>query len=208
MFTAHCDAFLTLYTQVPTSMTVTHPSQITATTTSISVSAPQGAIIALTRNNNILAVATATGSSQNITFAAQPSNTNITIVATKQDRLRYVGTIHVISEPHLTVTNVTPHDANGNQQLEYGEQSSFDMTIKNTGDQASTQATATLSTTSLQYVTINQNTATIPALTPNQTVDLTELFDITVANNVPDETRLEFTLTMVAGSHTWTHNFN
>ena len=208
MFTAHCDAFLTLYTQVPTAMTVTHPSQITATTTSISVSAPQGAVIALTRNNNILAVATATGSSQYITFAAQPSNTNITIVATKQDRLRYVGTIHVISEPHLTVTNVTPHDANGNQQLEYGEQSSFDMTIKNTGDQASTQATATLSTTSLQYVTINQNTTTIPALSPNQTTDLTEVFGITVANNVPDETRLEFTLTMVAGSHTWTHDFN
>ena len=208
MFTAHCDAFLTLFTQVPTTMTVTHPSQITASTTSISVSAPQGAVIALTRNNNILAVATATGSSQNITFAAQPSNSQITIVATKQDRLRYVGTIHVISEPNLTVTDLTPHDANGNQQLEYGEQSSFDMTIKNIGDQASTQATATLTTGTLPYVTINQNTATIPALSPNQTTDLTEAFGITVADNVPDQTRLDFTLTMVGGSHTWTHDFH
>jgi len=208
MFTAHCDAFLTLFTQVPTAMTVTHPSQITAATTSISVSAPQGAVIALTRNNNILAVATATGSSQYITFAAQPSNSQITIVATKQDRLRYVGTIHVISEPNLTVTELTPHDANGNQQLEYGEQSSFDMTIKNIGDQASAQATATLSTTTLTYVTINQSTATIPALSPNQTTDLTEAFGITVADNVPDEARLDFTLTMVGGSHTWTHDFH
>ena len=208
MFTAHCDAFLTLYTQVPTAMTVTHPAQITATTTSINVTAPQGAVIALTRNNNILAVATATGNSQVITFPAQPSNTNITIVATKQDRLRYVGTIHVISEPHLSVTQVTPHDANGNQLLEFGEQSSFDITIKNTGDQASTEANATLSTASLQYVTINQNTATIPALSPNQTTDLEEVFGITLANNVPDETRLDFTLTMVAGSHTWTYDFH
>ena len=103
---------------------------------------PAGAIIALTRDNNILAVATATGNQQSITFQAQPSNTNITIVATKQDKLRYVGTIHVISEPSLTVTEVTPHDANGNQQLEYGEQSSLDMVIKNVGNQASSTATA------------------------------------------------------------------
>ena len=207
MFTAHCDAFLTLYTEVPTNLTVNHPAQITAATTSINVTATAGAVIALTRNNNILAVATATGNSQIITFAAQPSNSNITIVATKQDKLRYVGTIHVISEPNLTVTEVTPHDASGNQQLEYGEQSSFDMTIKNTGDLASTLANATLTSAS-QYVTINQSTATIPALTPNQTTNLEEAFDITVADNVPNETRLDFTLTMVGGSHTWTHDFN
>ena len=207
MFTAHCDAFLTLYTQVPTAMTVTHPSQITAATTSINVSAPQGAVVALTRNNNILAVVTATGNSQSVTFQAQPSNTDITIVATKQDRLRYVGTIHVISEPNLIVTSLTPHDANGNQELEYGEQSSFDITIKNIGDIASVQATATLTTES-QFVTINQNTATIPALNPNQTTDLTEAFDITIADNVPDMTRIGFILTMVGGGHTWTHDFH
>ena len=207
MFTAHCDAFLTLYTQVPTAMNVTHPAQITASTTSINVTAPQGAIIALTRNNNILAVATATGGSQSITFQAQPSNTDITIVATKQDKLRYVGTIHVISEPSLTLTQVTVNDGN-NGQLEYSESASFDMSIKNTGDQASTIATATLTTRSSEYVTITNNTASIPALTPNQTTDLTQVFGVTVADNVLNETRLQFTLTMVSGSHTWTSDFS
>ena len=52
----------------------------------------------------------------------------------KQDYRRYVGTITVISEPNLTLTDVTLNDANGNGQLEYGETSSFNMTIKNTGD--------------------------------------------------------------------------
>ena len=207
MFTAHCDAFLTLYTQVPTTMNVTHPAQITATTTSINVTAPQGAVVALTRNNNILAVATATGNSQSITFQAQPSNTDITIVATKQDKLRYVGTIHVISEPCLTLTQVTVNDGN-NGQLEYGEQASFDMTIKNTGDQASTLANATLTTRTPQYVTITDGTTTIPALSPNQTTDLTSVFGITVANDVPNDAVIQFTLTMVSGSHTWTSDFN
>ena len=208
MFTAHCDAFLTLYTVVPTAMNVSHPSQISASTTSVNVSAPQGAVIALTRNNNILAVATATGSSQIITFPAQPSNSNITIVATKQDKLRYVGTIHVISEPSLNVTEMSLNDANGNNQLDYSEQSSFNFTIKNTGDQASSQATATLTTDTPQYVTINQSTASIPALSPNQTTNLENVFDITVADNVPNGTQLQFNLTMVSGNHNWRHNFS
>ena len=208
MFTAHCDAFLTLYTVVPTAMNVSHPSQISASTTSVNVSAPQGAVIALTRNNNILAVATATGSSQIITFPAQPSNSNITIVATKQDKLRYVGTIHVISEPSLNVTEMSLNDANGNNQLDYGEQSSFNFTIKNTGDQASSQATATLTTDTPQYVTISQGTASIPALSPNQTTNLENVFDITVADNVPNGTQLQFNLTMVSGNHNWRHNFS
>ena len=208
MFTAHCDAFLTLYTVVPTAMNVSHPSQISASTTSVNVSAPQGAVIALTRNNNILAVATASGSSQIITFPAQPSNSNITIVATKQDKLRYVGTIHVISEPSLNVTEMSLNDANGNNQLDYGEQSSFNFTIKNTGDQASSQATATLTTDTPQYVTISQGTASIPALSPNQTTNLENVFDITVADNVPNGTQLQFNLTMVSGNHNWRHNFS
>ncbi len=208
MFTAHCDAFLTLYTVVPTAMNVSHPSQISASTTSVNVSAPQGAVIALTRNNNILAVATATGSSQIITFPAQPSNSNITIVATKQDKLRYVGTIHVISEPSLNVTEMSLNDANGNNQLDYSEQSCFNFTIKNTGDQASSQATATLTTDTPQYVTINQSTASIPALSPNQTTNLENVFDITVADNVPNGTQLQFNLTMVSGNHNWRHNFS
>ena len=210
MFTAHCDAFLTLYTQVPTAMAVNHPTQITPATTSINVIAPQGAVIALTRDNNILAVATATGNTQTITFQAQPSNTEITIVATKQDRLRYMGTIHVInvnSEPVLTVTEVIPHDASGNQQLENGEQSSFDMVIKNSGNVASSTATATLTSRNFLYVTINQNTATIPALNPDQTANLNEVFDITISDAIPNGANLEFTLTMVSGNRTWTSAF-
>ena len=208
MFTSHCDAFLTLYTQVPQTMTVTHPAQISASTTSINVTAPAGAVIALTRNDNILAVATATGSSQSISFAAQPSNSQITIVGTKQDYRRYVGTISVISEPNLTLTNVSLNDANGNGQLEYGETSSFNMTIKNTGNLASTQASATLSATTPLFVTITNNNATIPALSPNQSTDLTEVFGISVPDNVPDQSSLGFLLTMNADSHTWTEQFS
>ena len=207
MFTAHCDAFLTLFTQVPTAMNVIHPAQIPATTSSINVTAPQGAVIALTCNNTILAVANATGNSQIINFPAQPSNDYITIVATKQDRLRYVGTIQIISEPNLSITAVNPNDANGNLLLEYGEQSSLDLCINNIGNIASAVATATLSTTTPLYVSISDNTASIPALTPNQSANLADVFSFTVSDNVPNESHLEFVLTMNDGGHTWTEHF-
>ena len=90
------------------------------------------------------------------------------------------------SDEEVGVGGTTPHDANGNQRLEYGEQSSFDMIIKNLGNVASSQATATLSTRTSQFVTIYQNTATIPALNPNQSADLNEVFDITLSNDVPN----------------------
>ena len=208
MFTAHCDAFLTLYTEVPTAMNVSHPSQITATTTSVTVSAPAGAIIALTRGDNILAVATATGNNQNISFAAQPSNSDICIVATKQDRLRYVGNIHVISEPHLTIAEMSLNDENGNQALENGENATFNMTIKNIGDLAASAASAVLSTSTPDYVTINSNSANIPALGPNQTTELTDVFSIHVADDVPNDARIDFTLTMTGGNYTWTSDFH
>ena len=206
MFTAHCDAFLTLYTQVPTAMTVNHPTQINPSTNSISVSAPQGAVIALTHDNNILAVATATGFTQSITFQAQPSNTDITIVVTKQDHLRYVGNIQVINDYHLTLTDVAVNDGN-NAQLESGEQATFDMIIKNDGSLTSSEATVTLGTRTSLYVAINQNTITIPAMEPNQTIDLSDVFDITVSDTVPNGTNLEFTLAIISGSHVWVTDF-
>ena len=34
------------------------------------------------------------------------------------------------------------------------------------------------------------------------------MFDITVADNVPNGTQLQFNLTMVSGNHNWRHNFS
>ena len=95
MFTAHCDAFLRLYTTVPMTISSSAPSHISATTTSISVTAPSGAMIALTCDNNILALAIGTGGSKTITFNAQPAGTNLKLVITKQNYLRKEMTIRV-----------------------------------------------------------------------------------------------------------------
>ena len=91
-YTTHCDAFLRLYSVVPQTMTVVHPSQIDMSQGHFYVTAPAGATIALTGGNTILKVATATGEPQVLDFEPQNADT-IDLVITKQDYLRYEASI-------------------------------------------------------------------------------------------------------------------
>ena len=93
IYTAHCDAFLRLYSEVPAEMNVVHPIHIDMNQGRCHVTAPEGATVALTTGNNILKVITATGEPQIIDFPPQPSNAVIDLVTTKQNHLRYVAQI-------------------------------------------------------------------------------------------------------------------
>ena len=99
MFTAHCDAFLRLFTTVPQTMTVEHPSKISMGIGRIIVKAPEGAMIALTVGNKIIAVAEGTGNYQDIQFQPQLENCMIDLVVTKQDYLQYEAKISNLNEP-------------------------------------------------------------------------------------------------------------
>ncbi|MGP1447123.1 MAG: C25 family cysteine peptidase [Candidatus Limimorpha sp.] len=207
MFTAHCDAFLRLYTKVPQTMNVTHTNEILPTDTHIQVTAPAGSTIALTVGSNIIAVATATGSSQNISFAQQEPGANIRIVVTKQDYLRYEDDIEVLSTAVLNVTQHTVNDQNHDGVLEYGESATFDFSIKNVGGLASTAGTATLTTLSSQHVTITNGTANVQALNPSQSITLSNAFGIQVSNSVPDNLKLSFNLHISCGGLSWDYPF-
>ena len=101
IYTAHCDAFLRLYTQVPSTFTLSVPNQILPTTTSITMTVPQGANIALTNNNSIVALAVGTGSSQTIQFSQQPANSTLKVVVTKQNYIRSEAEIQVVGKPDI-----------------------------------------------------------------------------------------------------------
>lgn len=99
IYTAHCDAFLRLYTTVPQTMNVEHPSRICMDRGRIVVKAPEGAMIALSIGNDILAVAEADGTYQLIEFQSQTPDDVIDLVVTKQDCLRYEAQISHLDVP-------------------------------------------------------------------------------------------------------------
>ena len=205
MFTTHCDAFLRLYTRVPRMMDVTHSTEIVAGHGSITVSAPEGCMVSLVKENvnggwDILAVATATGSSQVMEFDPQTPSTIVHIVATGQDYLRYEDTMEVVSAegPYVVVDNFAPHSTPINQQT------SFSMAFRNLGMNATTGTTTVTLSSQDERLTVVDGTGQFGVLGSSQVVSLDNDFSFIIAQDVPDNTRFNLNVTMTCGANTWT----
>ena len=214
MFTAHCDAFLRIYTQVPQEMEIIHPEVVLAGLSEITVTAPQGCTVSLVKENaegewEILAVAESTGDPMNIEFPAQVPPTQIHIVATGQNYLRYEEVMDVIPAdgPYIVFDNKVIHDDNGNGQIDFGENINLDVTMKNVGSENMDAFTATISTES-EYITLINNSAEYNSIAPNQTQALENAFSMKVADNVPDNTSNIFSITVVNGDDSYVSNLS
>lgn len=214
MFTAHCDAFLRLYQAVPQEMEVLHPDVVLAGLTEVNVTAPEGCTISLVTANpeggwNIIGVAEATGSPQNITIPAQVPPTEINIVCTGQNYIRYEDVMTVVPAdgPYIIFESKTIHDSNNNGQLDFGEPITLDMIMKNVGSEAIGAFEASLNTTS-EHISITNGTAQFEGIAPNSTGTVTGAFSFTVSDNVPDNTNNMFTVVVNNGDDTYTSNLS
>ena len=212
MFTAHCDAFLRIYTQVPQEMDVVHPEVVIAGLGEVNITAPEGCMISLVKENpedgwEILAVAEATGDPQTIEFLPQLPPTEIHLVVTGQNYLRYEAVMGVIPAdgPYIVFDNKVLHDENFNQQLDFGETISLDITMQNVGSDPMEAFDAVLETES-EYITITNGTAQYEAMAPNATQTVANAFSFTVADNVPDNTSNRFTITVTNGTDVYVSN--
>ena len=212
MFTAHCDAFLRIYTQVPQEMDVVHPEVVIAGLGEVNITAPEGCMISLVKEDpeggwEILAVAEATGDPQTIEFLPQLPPTEIHLVVTGQNYLRYEAVMGVIPAdgPYIVFDNKVLHDENFNQQLDFGETISLDITMKNVGSDPMEAFDAVLETES-EYITITNGTAQYEAMAPNATQTVANAFSFTVADNVPDNTSNRFTITVTNGTDVYVSN--
>jgi hypothetical protein len=117
LFHSHGDAFSTVYANVPQSLTVSHASTMPAGTTSFSVSANSGALIALSANGVLLGTATGTGSPVAITIPAQAGGTTVKVVVTKQDYFRYSANVSVLSASYPVNLTVMLEGPYGTSQM-------------------------------------------------------------------------------------------
>lgn len=97
LFHHHGDAFLTVYSEVPQNLTVSHANTINATDTSFIVTANSGALIALTFNGIILGTGIGTGAPLSIhIIGGQSEPDSMGVVVTKQNYFRYHAKVKVI----------------------------------------------------------------------------------------------------------------
>ncbi len=92
----HGDAFLTLYTQVPQALTVSHDSVLTADADSFVVAADAGSWIGLSASGEYLAAAAGTGSTVALPIPPQSPGTEVLVTVTKQDHYRYQRSVPVV----------------------------------------------------------------------------------------------------------------
>ena len=155
----------------------------------------------------ILAVAEATGNPQTIEFVPQVPPTEINLVVTGQNYLRYEAVMGVIPAdgPYIVFDNKVIHDQNGNEQLDFGETIDLDITLRNVGSESMDAFEAVLETES-EYITITNGTAQFEGMAPNAIQSVANAFSFTIAGNVPDNTSNQFTITVTNGDDVYVSN--
>jgi len=211
LFHHHGDAFLTVYSEVPQDLGVTHNPILYSGETSFSISANPGSFIALTVDGEIIGTAEGTGFPSDISIEAQIPETQIIVTVTKQNYYRYESVVEVIPPAgSYVVFNACDIDditgGNGNGMMDYGEDILLDMTVKNVGVAEAENVEVTLSSES-EYISITDATAEFGNIGSNLTQTIEGAFEIHVHEFIPDLEAISFEISATDGTDTWTSSF-
>jgi len=90
------DAFLTMYSEIPQNLTVSHSNCVTVGDTIFNVTANAGAFIALSLNGEILGTAIGTGSPVEVKIPATIGSGKVIVTITKTNYFRYTSEVNVV----------------------------------------------------------------------------------------------------------------
>ncbi|MCD8479225.1 MAG: C25 family cysteine peptidase [Candidatus Cloacimonetes bacterium] len=203
------DPSLMPYYGEPTVNTATFPPAIMLGLDSMNITAEPYSRVALSMNGTLYgtAIVPANGS---LTLNFTPFSTvgDADLVITSSGKITRQETIQVLpaSGPFMTVESNVYADSNNNLP-DYNESGRFNTTFKNVGANSVSNVTATL-TCATPGITITDATESIASLAAGASVIRNNAFAFNIANNIANGTQAEFTITMVSGTNTWTHQFS
>jgi len=212
LFHHHGDAFLNIYTEVPQALSVSHNSTLLGGSSSFSVTANSGSLIALSVNNEIIATADGTGSSVAISIPSQDPSDEVLVTITKQNYYRYSSVVDVIppSGPYMNFESYSINDVGGNNNniADYGEDISLDITLENAGSSSAFNVTSLLSSTD-SYVIITDANQSFGTIVNGETSIQINAFSISISNSIPDQHIVNFNLQIDGDSdQTWNSSFS
>ena len=203
------DPSLTLRTAAPTPMNVQHMPAIFLGMSELTVSADaEGATVALTINGEIIGTGVINGGQTTVTFPALNNVGTMKVAVFGFNKVTYLQDIDIIpaSGPFVAyMSNMVNGVAGG--QVHYGQNIQLGIQLKNLGVEPANNIVATL-TSSSPHVTITNATHEFGTLLPNQAVTIADAFSFTVSNSVPNNTPMQFTVTMTSPDGNWSSNFN
>ncbi len=98
LFHHHGECFSVIYSEVPQTLTVTHPSEIYENTPSLTINATEGSTIALTLDGQIIGCEVATSAGVTFTLPATTAGQKLVVVGTMTNYFRYRAEIDVLSD--------------------------------------------------------------------------------------------------------------
>ena len=197
VYHAYCDAFLRLFTDVPQPIQASFDESVTCFSP-FHITAPEGVQIAISANYggkvHLLATATGTGEEQTLYVMDYAPADSAQLTLTGKNYLRQEVTLplHPFDGPIVIADSV--FFQNGTHQLHYGESTSMGLKVRNVGLATNEAGMATLANTSGQMqITVAQTS--IPTLLPNESLLIEDAFQFTLPDNLPDGSRVPFTVT-------------
>lgn len=197
------DAYLSLYTEVP--QPINHDFSVFTPfgQRQYEFNAEEDALVCFSKDDEIMQITHGTGQRQSITLPEMAIGERFAVTVTKHNHFRYQQTVEIIpyDQSFVHVKNMVFNDQDANGQLDYGELASIDLQLHNAGRIAS-QGSALQLLCDSPYVEILQGTATYPDIEPDAVFTLRNAFQIRLTNDVPDQTRLSFSVQFNEGQNT------
>ncbi|HOF80790.1 MAG TPA: C25 family cysteine peptidase [Bacteroidales bacterium] len=168
----------------------------------------EGALVSLSQNGNyVSAYSDAFG---NVSIENEFLPGDVLLVVTAFNKETIYTNIQCIppTGPYVIFDSVTVNDSNGNNngQLDYGETSFLDLSVKNVGVTQADNVVVSINSTS-PYVTILNGTANYGNIAAGGANSLEEAFTIKIAEDVPNNQGILFSLIAV-GQDTWESSFS
>jgi len=205
------DASLQVRTDTPQELTLSNSAilmGIDFSTTITSGGTPvEGAMVTLSQEGE--SFTGITDSNGNITISHDLIAGTCTMVVTgfNAETIYEDETPVVPSGGPYVILNAYDVSDNNNNIPEYNEAISLDVDLENVGTSNANNISVTL-TTADSYITITDADETVGSIVANEIVTLTDAFTFDVANNIPDQHTVTFSLEMVGDEDTWISQLN
>jgi len=210
LFHHHGDAFITLYSEVPQNLTVSHNEILYSGATQFTVTADDGSMIGLSVNGEVIGVAEGTGAPLNIDIEPQLPGATMIVTVTKCNYYRYMQDIPVIPPDgaYLVYDGLEYNDPQGNNNgiLNVGETCYLSIALENIGTQTAENVSVTISTVD-PYCTVNDGFEMYLNIPANTSVSVADAFEIEVSNIFSAAYTAPFSLVATDGIDTWEADF-
>lgn len=202
------DPSLMLRTKAPEKMDIVFDNTLYVgmTQTTVFVDA-ENAIATLSINDEVIASAKVSDGRAILNFPAlTDSYDKAKLVVIGYNKVTEIMDVNIssVDGAHVLCESIDLNQNDG--QADFGETIDLTLNVKNIGNASANNINVEVFSNS-EYAVVVSSMATVASLQADETVSVNDAIQIFVANNVPDQTNMEFMVKCYDGSNTWTSYF-